>query len=95
MIKAFQSSYGEKLPTLMCTFKIDALIKHWTPKLSKKFSPVRNLMFLILEFLVVLYTLMCQKKREVNWRHLIRKELLWAKVKLLRHIESMCLVKEK
>ena len=40
------------MPTLPCTFKIDANIKHWTPKLPKKFSPVRNLMFLTLEFLV-------------------------------------------
>jgi len=36
-----------------------------------------------------------QKKREVNWMHLGRNEHLWATVKLLRHIESMCLVKEK
>ena len=35
------------------------------------------------------------KKSEINWRHLGRKELLWATRKLLRHIESMCLVKEK
>lgn len=36
-------------------FKMDALVKRWTPKLSKKFSPVRNLMFLTLEVLVAVY----------------------------------------
>ena len=32
-------------------FKIDAQIKHWTSRHTKKFLPVRNLMFLILKFL--------------------------------------------
>ena len=57
--KVFRSFYGEKLQTLLCTFKIDAHIPLWTPKLPKKSSLVRNLMFLILEFLVVLFTFMC------------------------------------
>lgn len=85
----------EKLPTLSCMFKIDALIKHWTSKLPKKFKPIRNLMLLILEFLVALCIFMCQKKRDANWMHLGRKEHLWATMKLKRHIESMCFVKEK
>ena len=95
MTKVFRSSYGEKLPTPLCMFKIDAHIQHWTPKLPKKSSLVRNLMFLILEFLEVSYIFICRKKREANWMLLERRERLWARVKPRRHIESMFLVKEK
>ena len=42
-----------------------------------------------------LYIFMCRKKREANLMHLGRKEHLWATMKLLRHIESMYMVKEK
>ena len=84
--KVFQSFYGEKLRTLLCMFKIDARILLWTPKLPKKSSLVRNLMFLILEFLVVLFTFMCRKKREASWMLLERRECLWAIFKLQRHI---------
>ena len=33
--KVFKISYGEKLPTLSCMFKIGAHIKLWTPKLLR------------------------------------------------------------
>ena len=42
-----------------------------------------------------LFTFMCWKKREKSWMLLERRECLWATVKFRRHIESMCLVKEK
>ena len=32
---------------------------------------------------------MCRKKREVNWRHMGRNEILWAIVKLRTHIEPV------
>lgn len=41
-----------------------------------------------------IYFLVLKEKRK-NYRHLGRKEHVWATVKLPRHIESMCLVKEK
>ena len=50
MTKVFRSFYGEKLPTPLCMFKIDAHILHWTPKLPKKSFLVRSPMSLILEF---------------------------------------------
>src|SRR5271168_4546023 len=93
--RVYQSFCGEKLQILLCTFKTDALISLWTPKLQKRFSLVRNLMSHILEFLDVLSIFMCRKKREVSWMLLGRKECLWATVRLLRHIESMYLVKGK
>jgi len=64
--QVYQSSYGEKLPTSLCMFKIDAHIKHWNSRHLKKFSLVRNLMFLILEFLVVPYIFMCRKRKETS-----------------------------
>ena len=80
--KVFRSFYGEKLRTLLRMFKTDARIPLWTPKLPNKSSLVRNLMFLILEFLVVLFTFMCRKKREASWMLLERRQCLWATVKL-------------
>jgi len=69
--------------------QINALIKHWVRRLLKKSSPVRNLMFLILEFLEALYIFMCRKRKEINWVHLERREFSWAMVKILKAIESM------
>ena len=89
MMKDFHSFYGLKLQTPPYMYKIDALIKHWVLRLLKKSSPVRNLMFLILEFLEVLYIFMCQKRKEINWVHLERREFSWAMVKILKAIESM------
>ena len=39
MIKDFQSFYGLKLQSPPYMYKINALIKHWVPKLLKKCSP--------------------------------------------------------
>lgn len=47
-------------------YLISALMKHWTLRLPKKCSLVRNLMSLILKFLEVLYIFMCQKRKEEN-----------------------------
>ena len=64
MTNAYRSSYGENLPTLSYMFKIDAHVKHWTSRHPKKFSPIRNSMFPILEFLVVPCIFMCWKRKE-------------------------------
>ena len=66
----------------------DALIKHWVPRLLKKFSPVRTLTYHILEFLKALYIFMCQKRKGINWVHMERKESSWAMVQILRAKES-------
>ena len=89
MIKDFQSFYRPKLLTPSYMYKTDAPIKHWVPKLLKKCSPVRNLMYLILEFLEALYIFMCRKRKGINWVHLERKESSQAIVKILRTLESM------
>ena len=89
MIKGFRSFYGPKLQASSYMYKTDAPIKHWVPKLLKKCSPIRNLMYLILEFLEALYIFMYQKRKGINWVHLERKESSWAMEKILRAIESM------
>ena len=61
MIKDFQSFYGSKLRISLYMHKTDALIKHWVPRLPKRCSLVRNLTYLLLEFLVVLYIFMCRR----------------------------------
>jgi len=44
-------------------FKTDVLIKNWTPRLLKKCSLVRNLMFLILGFGSPVYFHLLKEKR--------------------------------
>ena len=67
MIKVYQSSYGEKLPTLSYMFKIGAHIRHWISSHPKKFSLVRNLMFLILEYLGVhVFSCALREKKQVR-----------------------------
>ena len=66
----------------MCTFKIDARIPLWTPKIPKRFSLVRNLTSLILYFWVVPFIFMSQKRRGEIWMLMGRRECLWATVKL-------------
>ena len=68
--KVYRSFCGEKLRILLYTFKTDALIPLWTPKLPKRFSLVRNLTSHILEFLDVLFIFMCRKRRGASWMHL-------------------------
>ena len=93
--KVCWSFCGEKLQTLLCTYKTNARIPHWTSKLLKSFSLVRNLTSHILEFLDVLFTFICRKRRGASWMLLGRRECLWATGKIRRPIESMSLVKGK